>query len=185
MSLAIDLMLERFHTLYGPPQTDNPEAFVEEYRNALANYHDDIVKAATDKIILEQDKPWWPTPGRCRQVAREVAPKVNEKWQQLRIAAYQREAQRQIEHKRALDDDKPEPEPARVPVDIEVGMIVQRKIAADYAESIEAVERKPLPDVSRPAFEKMQRESPNPGLHMTKAAFQALVEQSLRKEAAE
>lgn len=34
-----------------------------------------------------------------------------------------------------------------------------------------AVEPEQLPDVSRPAFEKMQRESPNRALHMTEAGF--------------
>lgn len=73
---AVDVMIDRFLTLYGRPHTDDLEGFLEEYRIALDYYADAIILEATQKIIDTQTERWWPTPGRCKQVVADTAPVV-------------------------------------------------------------------------------------------------------------
>lgn len=142
MSNAVDRMLDRFAILYGPPNTDEPEAFIAEYHRTLANYHQSVIDRAADIVIDEQDRTFWPTPGKCRQAAREAAAKMeHERYHQL-------------------------PPPASVSRPL---LTEEQKIRADVlAHELRQTtqgwlmpESKPLPDVSKQKFENMQRASRN------------------------
>ena len=65
MSDIQDIVLSRFLTLYGEPKTDNLEAFIAEYENALRGMAKDVLKLGADRVIKAQEFRSWPTPGEC------------------------------------------------------------------------------------------------------------------------
>lgn len=73
MSEIDDIVLRRFHALYGAPETSNAQLFAEEYRNALAGTDRDILREAVDRLVKAHSFRTWPTIGEVRRLIDVVA----------------------------------------------------------------------------------------------------------------
>lgn len=143
----IDRLMSRLHAVFGEPRTPDPDTFLHEFARAIGGWSDDVLAKAGDEII--RTCTFWPKPA-----------EVNEAAQRIVSATY-----------------KPTPYPAgpELPPPTPEEAERARKLVEEAAQVIikrgkEAmgIEDKPMRDVSRPAFESMQRNSPNEGLHRRK-----------------
>lgn len=143
------IVLDQFQDLYGDPKRDDLEAFFEKYEKALAGWSDEILTRAVDIVIREHEFPSWPMPGAVTKACQRVCPPprlVNQ----------------------PLHD---EPEPLTPEQQARWEAIYQETMGFLKATTPKA---KRPEDTSRPAFEKMQRESKNSALHMTPEGLTAL-----------
>ena len=146
--MSIDRFIRRMMTVYGEPRTDDPAGFLMEYQKALGGYSDHILERAGDEVIRTIG-PFWPKPAEAVKIARNVADSV---WRDSNRAAEER---KQFEAVQAAPNS---PE-ARARV---------QQIMDEYTQNIEKQEAESKAmktDVSRPAFEAMQRNSKNQYLH--------------------
>ncbi len=147
------LVLDRFQKLYGDPKRSDMEAFFEEYEIALMGWNEDVLRRAVDIVVREHEYPSWPMPGAVHKACERVAPT------------------------RQVTPNYPDPERVHLTDQQHAAMdeayAKTRAVLQKTADGLELGKR-PLPDTSRPAFEKMQRESKNPTLHMTPEGLTAL-----------
>lgn len=146
--MSVDRFIRRMMTVYGEPRTDDPAGFLMEYQKALGGYSDEILERAGDEVIRTIG-PFWPKPAEAVKIARNVADRI---WQ---ASARATEERKQFEMVQAA----PNAPEARARV---------QQIMDDYLQNIERKEAESKAmkvDVSRPAFEAMQRNSPNKYLH--------------------
>jgi len=71
-SAVDELILGRFLTTYGPPNTEDPDGFANEYRKALGGVRRDVLKRVSDHVVWKHVYPTWPTVGRCLEVLRSI-----------------------------------------------------------------------------------------------------------------
>lgn len=71
------LMADRFLALYGPPQTDNPRLFFEEYKRCFDGMDPEILTAAVNLVVSRREFPSWPTIGECNKAVERVAEHIN------------------------------------------------------------------------------------------------------------
>ena len=143
-------------------QHDNDETmagWVEDAIAALTGYRPDVLASAAKAIIRDRESPWFPTVGECTQACRMAI---------LRMPTNRTEA----DAIKAADQQWPEPTEEQKAA---VNAMVEAFKQSMKVKTTEAA--KPLPDVSRPAFEKMMRESPNQELYLDK---KTLTERSRR-----
>lgn len=76
-------VLRRFMTVYGEPNTVDPDGLFEEFSKALGGTRPDILTKGVDRVIKAHTFPAWPTVGEvvkeCRLVADELADKFQGK----------------------------------------------------------------------------------------------------------
>jgi hypothetical protein len=60
--MTIDEFLKRMLLLYGPPESLDDRAFLEEYRLMLKKVDERILKPASDEIVATHTRRGWPTP---------------------------------------------------------------------------------------------------------------------------
>ena len=65
MSAFQRLIIDRFLTTYGAPDTENVEGFFGEYKRALGGVRRDVLSKLSDRIVWQHVYPTWPTVGRC------------------------------------------------------------------------------------------------------------------------
>lgn len=139
---AVDRMLDRFAVLYGPPNTDATEEFIGEYHRTLTGYAEDVIDLAATMVIDEQDRPFWPTPGKVRQAARQAASKIEyNRFHRL-----------------------PPPGRPALPPPTEQQKIFANTLTDELRKSTEAMsmsKKIETPNVSKPAFEELQAKSAN------------------------
>jgi len=148
-----DEIIERFLAMFGEPKTTNPALFLEEYRKALTGYDGDLLHRATDRVM--KTATFWPKPAEVLAVVTEIAA---DRYRHL-----------PAEH---THGDLPKRTPEEIQRAQEMVDGMKRIFAARQVDN-------PVADVDwingqRPGFEEMQRNSPNKGLHMTKAGLSAL-----------
>lgn len=152
-------------------QTDDADAQREWMRDAveaISGTAPNILEAASKAIIRDRESPWFPTIGECVQACRLAAAKI-------------------MPAPTIRESDEKWPEPTAEQKAAVNAMVANLKLAinskvipadrGDSAPNYDPHEPKPLPDVSRPAFEKMMRESPNQELYLDK---KTLTERSRR-----
>lgn len=140
-------------------QTDDPDTQREWMRDAaeaISGTAPDVLEAAAKAIIRDRESPWFPTIGECGRACTVAAAKIM-------TAPTIRER----------DEQWPEPTAEQKAAVNE--MVANLKLAinskvipadrGDSAPNYDPREPKPLPNVTRPAFEAMQRNSPNVELH--------------------
>ena len=66
------LIIDRFLTLYGEPNTDDLEAFFAEYRKALGGVRRDILARLSDRVVWNHKFPTWPTVGNCLTILEKL-----------------------------------------------------------------------------------------------------------------
>lgn len=108
--LPEDKLIARLMTVYGEPRTDDPDAFLAEYRKALAGYSAEVLAKAGDEII--KGAVYWPRPAEAIATARRVAA--------------------ELERMRPKPVPKADPEGDATPADLEAS---RRRIRALLAET--------------------------------------------------
>lgn len=142
-----DRLIARLTNVFGEPKTEDPAAFVAEYAKALAGYDPAILEAAGDEII--KSAVYWPRPAEAVQTARRVAA---ERGAKQTIGAH-------VPRQTTAEPVQPRDEDSRARMDA----MVRELKAFVAAHSLKPPKQVPLADVSRPAFERMQRSAS--GLH--------------------
>lgn len=79
----IDEFLRRLTVLYGPPETPDVGAFLDEYRKILGAYAPDIIAKGGDYIRDSHTRRAWPTIAEMRAAFREVAPREVVDWDKI------------------------------------------------------------------------------------------------------
>ena len=72
MSHVKEELLDKFVTMFGLPKTDNVEAYLAEYQDALVMYSADTLADAAKIIIRSQEHKTWPTVGVCVKACRKA-----------------------------------------------------------------------------------------------------------------
>lgn len=147
MSEATNKLLRRFAVLYGSPDSPDEDAFFDEYRSMLAKCSPAVIALAGDILRDSHLAKRWPTPGEVKVACTTAAKTLDP-------------PKRAPEHIPFKVDDEPQPDDPEAKARVKVMLA---EFMAKRTEVADAAER--LPDVRRPAFERMQRESPNAGLH--------------------
>lgn len=151
---AVETLLRRFATVFGPPNTPEPAAFVAEYRRALSFYDNrpDVLDRVASDLIDGQEMPFWPAVGKVRKHAEKIAGVLYSQ----QHASRRREEDQEVKEPTGpfrVSDEKRE----------ELNRLVQDAVRKMRGGEV-MTKSFELRDVSRPAFERMQRESPN-GMH--------------------
>ncbi len=58
-------MLARLGVIYGPPQSTDPIAYLDELARMLAKYSEPVLEKATDMVLCTHRGRQWPTPSEC------------------------------------------------------------------------------------------------------------------------
>ena len=146
--MSVEDFISRLTVLFGPPETVDDDAFIGELRDMFGLYEDEILRRAGNTLRSEHTLRGWPTFGEINDAVRGSAHFVmsNKRQPPATGSAYVEQTPEAKERVQAM-----------------VQQLVQTTAAS-------AVPDHPIPDVelkdvSRPAFEKMQSESRNHGLH--------------------
>lgn len=142
-------LIDRLLTVFGEPKVDNPSGYLDEFAKALRGYDAEILEAAGDAVIRECK--FWPRPAEVRDHCESEGHRIL-----LRRSDTRPKTGQSSEFSR--NDASPETK-ARVDA------LVSDFKAMVASRQIEKAPEEKWRDVSRPAFERMQRESPNGGLH--------------------
>lgn len=137
------MVLVPFEAVFGPPDSPDPDLFFDLYEEILNGYSDLILDKAAKRVMSEHAYPSWPKPA---------------------------------DVKRACDGFLEAPKPPEHFVDYEPNNdspIVKARVDGMVKSAIEKMtvdqgEAKRYPTPPRDGFEDMQRQSPNPRLHMTR-----------------
>lgn len=146
--MTVDEFIRRLMVLYGTPDSPDDAAFLEEYREMLNGTGEHLLKPAGDIIRDTHSRRGWPTPAEVKTVVSKAAALA---------------APRKYETKR--DDESDAPSNGRRRMPDEEREALMRAFRASMAEfELKNIVKRERPDVTRPAFEAMQRNSPN-GFH--------------------
>lgn len=74
--MSSSVLVKRLLVLFGEPKTDDPEAFIAEYRNAVQDVDPNVLKLAGDLIVRERKYRSWPTVADMLDVVDRAALKV-------------------------------------------------------------------------------------------------------------
>lgn len=74
--MSADQFINRMLVLYGPPDSPDEAAFVDEYREMLAGYDPKVLKAAGDLIRNSHMRRGWPVPGEIVDALRRACSQV-------------------------------------------------------------------------------------------------------------
>lgn len=142
--MSAEAFVNRMMILYGPPNSADDDAFIAELRDMLSGYGKSVLDRAGSMIRDSHTSAFWPTLGvinaAVRKAGHDLAPR------HVILAAE--------------DHEPPTPEQAE-----RAAALVAELKSFVALHAIADREPAPLADTSRPAFEKMQRESPNQELH--------------------
>jgi hypothetical protein len=142
--MSADAFVNRMMVLYGPPNSADDEAFIAELRDMLSGYGKSVLDRAGSMIRDSHTSAFWPTLGVINAAVRKAAHDLAPRHVILAAEDHEPPTPEQVERAAALV--------------AELKSFVALHAIADR-------EPAPLADTSRPAFEKMQRESRNRYLH--------------------
>lgn len=146
----MNVLVKRLFVIYGQPDSHDPKAYIEEVTKLTDKYSNAVLSDAADVVISTHRYKTWPTPAQCvsacKQVIEEQADKVPNgrqyhfpskrgPYDPVTVATWERATA----WRASLPDTHP--------------LVRQSMTVAKWL------------DTSKPAFERMQRESPNQGLH--------------------
>ena len=147
MLAPIDRLIERLLNIFGPPQCDDPDAYIDEIRGSLGKYAPDLLTVAGDKA--RDGCKFFPRPAELREFIAD----------ELRIRAIGKP-------KNALPQEPELPPPSPEQVERARKLVAEAAAVMDKsAKEAMGIEDEEPRDVLRPAFEKMMRESPNQYLY--------------------
>lgn len=136
MSLVQDEMLTRLMRMFGEPRTSDVEGYTDEFERALGGFSRDVIIRATNELIDNADKPFWPTVGEANAACKRA------------VLHYST-----IARMNAGNDPLPDFPP---PTPDQVAFANQLVFEASKKMSSEAQPKEPLPDVGRETFERFR-----------------------------
>lgn len=141
-------IVSRLLTMFGEPRTDDPIAYMNEFEKAVAGFPASVLEQAGNDVIRRSK--FWPRPAEIVETCDAICRRM--------------EAEKNAKNPKPVEEDLPPPTPE------------QRQRAREILTMAIAAMRKddalkPLPDVSRPRFEAMLRNSPNAHLYPGHAAI--------------
>ncbi|MGP1666529.1 MAG: hypothetical protein ACTS5I_11585 [Rhodanobacter sp.] len=71
--MTIDMFIQRLLVLYGPPESVDDAAFIDEYRDMLEGVEPAVLKSAGDILRNTHEKRSWPTPAEVRRATSAAA----------------------------------------------------------------------------------------------------------------
>lgn len=71
--MSANILLQRLLVLYGPPESPDDAAFVEEYQDMLAGTEQHVLKMAGDFIRDTHARRGWPTPAEVKAAVAKAA----------------------------------------------------------------------------------------------------------------
>ena len=142
--MTIDDVIARFLAVWGEPKSDHAEQFIAEYRRSLAGTSPEVLKAAADAVIDNED--YWPRPAAFRRHVNTVAARLESR-------------RRPAEHA-TFDMTPPSPEQRERVAELVSGL--KRSLAA-IPDAFKSAA--PPPSADRGTFEGMRQSSRNDYLH--------------------
>ncbi len=148
MNAPEEILIDRFLAVFGEPKVESPDVYIAEFSKAMKGWSAVVLDKAGDEVI--RSCKFWPRPAEVIEIARGINASIESD-------------KRHAEHKPA-DPVRPPPTPAQVE---RVAAIMEEFRSNMAAKTIADPPSKPVDWVKgqKPDFEKMQRESPNHGLH--------------------
>lgn len=141
MSIVDEMVFKRFTILYGDPKTSDVESFFAEYETALKGYSEHILTEAVNRVIKANEFRSWPMPGEICKAASEIGAAISRYARQTYVAP--------------AEPALPLPDPESID---RVKALVAQFAAKRAPEETIGIWQ---PDVTRPAMEEMQINSPN------------------------
>lgn len=138
-------LIQRFVAVWGEPKTDYADTFIAEYQRILDGQRADVL-VLTGDLCIDQES-YWPRPA---DVRRHLSTAVS------RLVKYIPPEHRPIEDAPPIDPEMRD----RVGA-VMNDLVKKMRVAQDPPEDRPNYWR----DVTKPAFEDMQRNSPNAKLH--------------------
>lgn len=146
--MTIDEFIARLLLLYGPPDSPNDEAFIEEYRAMLDKVDVRLLKPASDQIVATHTRRGWPTPAEVHIAVKKGSTIV--------FGAYMPPEHRRFKPEGGMtDEEKAAHEASKARVDILAKSVIKAMRAGHVEEKVEII------NSDRDVFESMQRASPN------------------------
>lgn len=152
MSIS-DEIIGRFNAVFGEPRTTDPELFLNEFARCMDGYDEGALRTAADRLI--ETNVHWPRPAELLTEARRVLA------DQRRFAP-----PKPVEHARAETRRATPEEMAKREAEHRELMANFRKFMARCTQGPDEKPAVNWKAGQRTEFERMQRESPNRGLHM-------------------
>lgn len=179
--------VDKLIILFGSPESDDPEALIAEYVNSLKTIKPTVLAATYEIVKRTHTRRSWPTIGQILQASSKAIADagvgtVPGDWRRLMpkvpMADYDeatKERWRKAEEFQKAMADKYGTFDAYLTATAHLRtdgsgkprMASRRSTATALSEVSQRITGE-LRDVSRPAFEEMQRNSPNAGLHARK-----------------
>jgi len=145
-----DQLIDRLLTVFGEPKVDNPDGYLAEFAKALRGYDAETLEAAGDAVIRKCK--FWPRPAEVQEQCEIEGSRL------LRLRSGGR-----------IKDDSGISGSGHIPTIEECeranALVAELRKATSSMLVGGDKDSSPLPDVLRPAFEKMMRESPNRHLY--------------------
>jgi hypothetical protein len=135
------------HNAYGNVDSEDPEATLDLYEELLSGFEDAILEKATKNLIASNEYKSWPVIGELVKECRRLLP---------------------VPIVNTFGEDDPDWQPPTEEQKRRCNELLQKAIRHMQPRRDEPMAngaRELFRRVSRPEFERMQRESPNQGLH--------------------
>lgn len=143
-----DEFINRMLVLYGAPDTADTDIFFNEYRAAIGKTEPRVLAVAASIIRDEHEYKNWPVPAMVRKAIASAS---------VRVHGPAKHEDKNWQNPRA----NPSPESRQ-----RVQSLVSEALQSMGGEGGGAKPKYPFVQVQRPAFEAMQRNSPNQDLHI-------------------
>lgn len=146
--MTVDEFIDRLLLLYGPPDSPNDEAFIEEYRAMLDKVDARLLKPASDQIVATHTRRGWPTPAEVHIAVKKGSTIV--------FGTYMPPEHRRFKPEALMtDEEKERHEASKARVDLLAKSVIKAMRAGQVAEVREII------NSDRSVFESMQSNSRN------------------------
>lgn len=146
--MTVDEFIDRLLLLYGPPDSPNDEAFIEEYRAMLDKVDARLLKPASDQIVATHTRRGWPTPAEVHIAVKKGSTIV--------FGSYMPPEHRRFKPEGEMtDEEKERHEASKARVDLLAKSVIKAMRAGQVAEVRETI------NSDRSVFESMQSNSRN------------------------
>lgn len=160
-----DEIIGRFNAVFGEPRTDNPDLFLQEFARCMDGYDENALRKAADRLIAKNT--FWPKPAELLGEVRTILA------DQRRFRSPERGS---WEFRHAEREPFTPVQRSQEEIDRANELVANfKKFLAEHTTVSDREKVEPdWKNGQRPGFAKMQRESPNKGLHTTTEGLSAL-----------
>ena len=156
----------RLSVIYGTPPAENAKAFVAEYQRVFDEFDKRFHDEACNIVIDTHAFPSWPKPADVRKALHAAAAKHSKPIDWDAVEAERREGWKFSDLEKTAKNRGPEWQERHSQM-----MSEWREFMGTVASDAQLADGVDWQKGQRDEFERMQRESPNQGLHRTKAGM--------------